>query len=248
MRFSEDLSTFFLALFVVLNIQNKTFCIINFFFSPASADCTHTGFNLEDQILKIRPKFSNYATKVEAADIEELDIDFTPAIYVFSGIGESFINLKSLRIISRSIEFVERPDLAALKQLEYLSLTGNEIEFLSDDVFSDLTNLKILDLDKNKIKKIPKNIFQNLKNIKTIRFKNNKIEYLPKDLFVNNLEIEKIYAGSNPLKTINVDFTALDNLNWLDLRNAKCSNFYAENSNDVKKAQRLINEDCRKST
>jgi Leucine-rich repeat (LRR) protein len=190
----------------------------------------------------------NYKTVKRAADIKLLYINFAPSTHIFSGIGENFSNLNKLLIIRQHIKFVERSDFVGLTQLEQLWLDGNKIEFLPEDVFWDLPNLKYLNLNSNKIKKLPENIFKNLKKLRDIRLDDNKIEHLPKDLFMNNLEIESIFAHNNPLKVIDVDFIALKNLRWLDLEYANCINFDARDSTQVQEVQRLINQNCRKTT
>jgi Leucine-rich repeat (LRR) protein len=190
----------------------------------------------------------NYKTVTRAAGIKYLVIDFSPSNYIFSGIGETFSNLKQLSIHHQLIESVERSDFDDLTQLETLLLSGNQIESLPEDVFWDLPNLKLLSFSRNKIKKLPENIFKNLKKLKEIYLYNNKIDHLPKNLFVNNLEIEVIWAHNNPLKTIDVDFTKLTNLSSLDLKNANCIDFKAENGAQFQKTLRLINQNCRKTT
>lgn len=235
---------------VLLTSKTKLFVFLKniFVFRQNSAECTHKLLNPEAQNLKTRPRFLNYTTITQAADIKDLYINFRPATYIFPGIGESFINLKELEIQYQYIKFVERSDFADLTQLEELYLDHNQIEFLPEDVFWDLPNLEELWISDNKITKLPENIFKNLKKIKRITFHQNKIEHLPKDLFVNNLEIEEIYAQDNPLKIIDVDFTALKNLRKLILRNANCINFRANNTIEVPEAQSLINQNCRKTT
>jgi Leucine-rich repeat (LRR) protein len=190
----------------------------------------------------------NSETVKTAADFMHLWINFAPSIHIFSGIGETFSNLKTLLIVQQSIKFVERSDFVDLTQLERLGLNKNQIEFLPEDVFWDLPNLKELWLRDNKIKKLPENIFKNLKKLKFIGLHDNKIDHLPKDLFANNLEIELIWAADNPLKTIDVDFTELKDLSLLNLLNANCINFVARNATQVKEAQRRINQNCRKTT
>jgi Leucine-rich repeat (LRR) protein len=189
-----------------------------------------------------------YFFTVTAADIKLLHINFAPSTYIFSGIGETFSNLKKLLITEQSIKFVERSDFAGLTQLEVLYLDGNQIEFLPEDVFWDLPNLEYLGLSNNKIKKIPENIFKNLKKLESIGLHINKIKHLPKDLFSKNLEIEKIWAENNPLKVIDVDFSTLKNLSWLFLSNANCIDFNAYFELQVPEAQLLINHNCRKTT
>jgi Leucine-rich repeat (LRR) protein len=177
-----------------------------------------------------------------------LDINFKPSTEIFSGIGETFINLKSLWIRSQTIKFVERSDFVGLTQLEDLILNGNQIEFLPEDVFWDLPNLKLLKLSGNKIKKLPKNIFKNLKKLKEINLSDNKIDYLPKNLFMETKKIERFYAYDNPLKVIDVDFTKFFYLSYLNLRNARCVNYIAYDPNFIQEAQLIINENCIKTT
>jgi Leucine-rich repeat (LRR) protein len=190
----------------------------------------------------------NFETVTTAADVTDLHIDFAPSTHIFSGIGETFINLKWLEITEQSIKFVERSDFAGLTQLDTLSLNWNLIEFLPENVFWDLPNLDYLDLQDNKIKKLPENIFKNLKKLEVIHLGDNEIDHLPKDLFANNLEIIWIDARGNPLKVIYVDFTALKSLDWLHLGNANCINYDAVSAFEVQKAQRFINQNCTKTT
>jgi Leucine rich repeat len=217
---------------------------INFIFRTHWASCSHKNLNTEAQNLKIRPTFLNFKTVTTAADIAHLWINFSPSTYIFSGIGETFINLKELWINRQSIKFVERSDFAGLTQLEVLLLFQNQIEFLPEDVFWDLPNLERLWFFGNKIKKLPENIFKNLKKLRVINFSGNRIEHLPRNLFANNLEIEFISAYNNPLKVIDVDFTKLKILKLLNLRNANCINFEDRFNNQLREAQRLINQNC----
>jgi Leucine-rich repeat (LRR) protein len=190
----------------------------------------------------------NYEEIVSAADIKNLEINFAPSTHIFSGIGENFSNLKELWITHQFIKFVERSNFVGLTQLEQLYLRGNQIEFLPENVFWDLPNLELLNLRDNKIKKLPENVFKNLRKIQQIFLSINKIEHLPKNLFVNNLEIEEIYVHDNPLKIIDVDFTALKKLRYLDLQNQNCINFNAYNEAQSQETQQLINQNCRKTT
>jgi Leucine-rich repeat (LRR) protein len=219
-----------------------------FIFRQDFTICSHKSLNTEAENLKIRPNFLNNTTVIRAADIKVLNINFAPSTHIFSGIGETFSNLYYLYVEDQSIKFVERSDFAGLMKLERLGLNGNQIEILPEDVFWNLPNLKELKLSNNKIKKLPVNIFKNLKKLETISLSDNKIEHLPRSLFTNNLEIETIIAYNNPLKVIDVDFTKLKNLSWLNLKYANCINFWADNSNQVQEAQRLINQNCTRTT
>jgi Leucine-rich repeat (LRR) protein len=217
-----------------------------FIFRPDWAECSHNHLNAESQNLKIRPKFLNFTTVISTADIKYLNINFTTSTHIFSGIGETFSTLKELWIQSQSIKFVERSDFAGLRQLENLDLQANQIEFLPEDVFWDLPNLESLSLAANKIKKLPQSIFKNLRKLKQISLFRNKINHLPENLFANNFEIKIVFAENIPLQTIDVDFTALKNLRWLDLLNANCISFFARSATQFQETQRLINQNCTK--
>jgi Leucine-rich repeat (LRR) protein len=230
--------------------QTELFVLIKniFIFRSDSANCSHKNLNPEARNLKIRPKFLNYETVITAADIYVLQIDFAPSTHIFSGISETFSNLQILLITFQSIRFVERSDFVGLTRLTDLRLGFNQFEFLPEDVFWDLKKLEVLNLVQNKIKKLPENIFKNLKKLKKIFLNGNKIEHFPENLFVNNLEIEEIWAEKNPLKTIEVDFTALKNLRELYLTDSNCINVDAHGATQVQEAQRLINQNCSKTT
>lgn len=103
-----------------------------------------------------------------AANLEDLNINFRPSLYIFAGIGESFSKLKVLAIAMQNIKYVEREDFAGLKFLERLRLDQNEITFLPEDVFAELPNLWWLDISWNKIKHFPAKIFVKLTNIEWI--------------------------------------------------------------------------------
>lgn len=194
--------------------------------------------------LKIRPNFLNHVAIQNTADVEKLYLELMFSTQVISGIGETFRSLKLFHIIGPSIKFLERETFAAMEQLELLRLGFIGFEFLPEDVFQDLPNLQVLDLAGNRIKNFPAEVFKNLRKLKKVDFRYNKIEHLPKDLFADNLELDEIRACNNPFKTIDVNFTELPKLKQLDLSNAGCINFLANDKAKVQEAQRIINRNC----
>lgn len=191
--------------------------------------------------LKIQPSLKQ---TTDAANVQALVLNFPYSTHIFSGIGENFPNLQSLSIFNQPIIFVDRENFYNMTQLVRLGLFENKIEFLPHDVFDDLMDLEQLFLFDNRIKNFPRKIFDNLRKIKVINFDGNKIENLSKDLFINNVKLERIYAQRNPLRTIDVDFTKLSNLDYLNLQNAKCVNFWARIKSEVQKVQEIVNQNC----
>jgi Leucine-rich repeat (LRR) protein len=104
----------------------------------------------------------------DAATIDLLNIDFQPASFIFSGIGESFPKLNQLEISQQKIKIVERENFLGLQNLWILSLFGNEIEFVAEDAFWDLPNLKLLNLGSNRIKQISDKVFSRLGRIEEL--------------------------------------------------------------------------------
>jgi Leucine-rich repeat (LRR) protein len=221
--------------------QNKSYFRLSRF-----TRCRHNHQGLVTRNLKIHAYFSSHETIKRKADVEDLEIFFSPSNHIFAGIGETFTSLKKLQIVLQEIKFVERVDFINLAQLEELYISYNQIEFLHEDVFQDLPNLHYLSLSQNKIQKLPEKILKNLTKLKEINFNSNRIEYLPKDLFADNLQLEKIYAWQNPLKTIDVDFTKLPRLGLLWLRDANCIDFNANNQSEVQETQQIVNHNCTK--
>lgn len=84
-----------------------------------------------------------------------------------------------------------------------------------------------------------------MKKLQYLHFNDNEIEYLPKNLFEDNLELRAIVASNNPLRTIDVDFTKLASLTYLNMEKAKCIDFYPQSKAQVVEAQQIINDNCR---
>jgi Leucine-rich repeat (LRR) protein len=172
--------------------------------------------------LKIRPNFDGHSTIKKAEDVAELLIYFGDS--VFEGLGETFINLRKLLIGPGRICLITRQDFFNMKKLESLFLSENRIKFASEDVFWDLRSLERLDIDDCKIEKLPRNLFKNLKKLKEIYLGGNKLTHLQKNLFTDNLQLDYVSLAGNKLQTINVDFTKLPKIKYIDLSYNICIN------------------------
>lgn len=194
---------------------------------------------------KILPNFSLHPKIKNSSDVELLSINFGNSSHIFRGIGEKFVNVKTLHIRGQPIKFIESSDFDNMLQLRDLDLSANQINFVPENVFWNLTNLEVLGLYNNQLIKLPKNLFKNLKKLQTINFTSNKITFLHKDLFADLPNIEFIWAYSNPLKIIDVDFTKISSLQLIDFRGASCSDFNSVSGSEIRKVQDIINSKCR---
>lgn len=189
----------------------------------------------------------NLDTIQNSADVKMLKIDFKSSTHIFPGIGETFPNLRRLRIDNQSIEIVERENFEGLEQLEVLDFSRNQIKYFINNIFWDLQNLTILAFSDNQIELLQKETFQNLKQITEINFSNNKIEHFPKDLFKNNLMLKRMFAYKNPLKTVDIDFTKLKKLRILWMEKSECIDAWAWSREVIKETQDVINENCKRA-
>lgn len=190
---------------------------------------------------KIRPNFLSY-DEDKKEDVVDLRVDFKSSGQISAGIGETFNNLRELTIKGQSS--FERSDFANMSQLRTLDLSENGIEFLPDDLFLDLPSLKILYIDYNQIKELPENIFMNMTNLVLLWFSHNEIDQLPVNLFLHNSKITQVWGKNNPFKTINVNFTVLANLSWLELEGENCIG-NESNPRNIPDMQKLIETNCR---
>lgn len=216
----------------------------NAFSLPSWTQCSHKFSGDFNRNLKIKPNFQNHQTVRNAASVQILELKMANSTIILPDIGKTFPNLVELWIVTQRIRFVEREDFVNLSQLIELLLYKNEIRFLPENVFWDLTNLEVLDLISNRISEISENIFINLKKIKTINFGRNNIQHLPENLFINNHELESINFSENRLRTINVDFLMLANLNELYLQKSNCIDLNMITILDIIEIQQVINQNC----
>lgn len=172
-------------------------------------------------------------------------IDFEPSNFIYGELGDVFCNLETLRIISQSIELVERSNFANLDYLQELSLFRNPIEFLPEDVFWDLPSLEELNLCNCRIKVLPGNVFKNLKELTSIILSDNRLTKLPGNLFENNIKLREISLENNKIVRIDVDFSKLHNLRWLNLEGNECIDDQKERN--IQDLQKIINLKCQKN-
>lgn len=174
--------------------------------------------------MKILPNFKDHETIKKAEHVERLWIDFGEATHIFAGIGETFTNLKMIRILEGRIELIGRSDFENLKELTTLDFYFNPIKFASGDIFSDLISLEFLGMGSCRLEKLPENLFRNLNKLKKLQLYSNKLSHLPRNLFDNNLQLEHLYLDGNNWQTIQVDFTKLPDIKVVGLTGNSCIN------------------------
>lgn len=185
-------------------------------------------------------------------DVQSADISFKGKVsQITHGIGMYFPNLKKLEVNSgHNFISVEKIDFESLNQLKELSLLFNHIDILATNAFDDLTNLEILNLASCDLKRLPEkvfsnlsklkelylrsnllrsiheNIFHNLEALETLDLSDNRIEALPSKLLASNLQLKFLELSHGKIKLIQVDFTALKQLEKVDLEGNVCISSY----------------------
>lgn len=140
-----------------------------------------------------------------------------------NGIGKSFTNLKTLEVESRlGTKLIKRTNLRNLENLLKLTIDENDIELLDEDVLWDLPALQIFQLIYNKLKVVHEKTFDHNLQLRVIDLHANQLEVIPRYLFRNNFSLEKIDLSGNSLKVIEADFTSLNNVWIINLKNNDC--------------------------
>lgn len=212
-------------------------------------------------------------------DVESADIDFKGKVsQIAHGIGAHFPNLKKLQINSgHKFISVEKIDFENLNQLKELTLLLNHINVLATNAFDFLTNLEILSLASCNLKRLPEMVFRNLSKLKELSLRTNllrsihenifinlgaleildlsenQIETLPSKLLASNLLLKFLELSHCKIKSIQVDFTALKQLEKVDLEGNVCINSYFNKAyveqngiGSVAELQNIVNLNCTK--
>lgn len=184
-------------------------------------------------------------SKININEIKGLSIAISPSTHILSGIGRMFPNLNHLSFRDSTIQFVERSDLANMKNLGSLILEKCLIEFFPEDFLADLPNLTSILISYSKIEKVPEKFFMNQRKLTSLSFHDHSLRVLDKDLFKNNLKLDSIYLFRNDLEEINVDFTVLPVVNYIDLRWNRCiDDYWYPSRESIQAFQEKVNRNC----
>lgn len=109
-------------------------------------------------------------------------------------------------------------ELAAFKQLKYLSVGKNRLLDLPDFI-GDLANLQVLDLSKNKFENFPIEICR-LTNLEKLIANRNPFDKIPECIaYCEKLEVIDLW--NTPVMTFPVSISTLKNLKEIDLQGVK---------------------------
>lgn len=136
-----------------------------------------------------------------------------------------FWNLRKLKaLISYGNPFTVIHDnlFRDLSELEVLWLRNCDIRVLTRKSFATLQNLEELNLSENPISIHDDEVFKNLGNLKRLELYRCEFGMLPAKLFETNLKLEKVNLYNNRLKSIQVVFSNLRNIQVVDLRGNDC--------------------------
>jgi Leucine-rich repeat (LRR) protein len=158
------------------------------------------------------------------SDVQRVVIDNATATFIpdFTLVTKQLPKFKQLWIQRSGLKYVERRQLASIPQLTQLSLYFNHIEHLPEDAFNDLVNLELLYVSYNQIKVLPPKLLWNLPKLKEFGASENQIELIPRDFFKTNRQLERVWIQDNKITRIEVDFTLLPKLNYLELKRNTC--------------------------
>lgn len=206
----------------------------------------HSEIGNMNQNFKIRP---NFPKPNQAREVRRLSIKFNPSTEIFYGLGETFPNLETLSILYDTISIIKRRDFANMEQLRDLLLGSSPINFIAEDVFWDLIHLNDLTLSYTKIEKLPKNVFRKMRKLLELYLHNNQLTHLDRDLFANNLQLARIFLKDNKIKTINIDFTKLTQIEFLGLEGNICidQEYKEATTPTLQQFQDTINRNCQGS-
>jgi len=110
------------------------------------------------------------------------------------------LSLIKLHITNAKIDFLERPMLRGMPQLETLEITG-QITRISYDAFSEISKVQRLILHHCSMKKISMDAFYGLNSLLELDLSYNKLTSLPPGLFDDQLSLREIYLQHNQLTT-----------------------------------------------
>lgn len=109
------------------------------------------------------------------------------------------------------------------ENLTNVYLTGG-IHLLPRNLFKNNLLLESVEIFFASLQKIDERIFETNLKLKRVNIRFNDLTHLPRDLFKNNLELEYINFQSNKLQIIEIDFSALKNVQSIDLSENRCIN------------------------
>lgn len=184
--------------------------------------CDHSRLEPFSGNLRILPNLTTHSRINNTDNVKHLQINFKPATFIFSGIGENFVNLKGVYITDDNLKTIKRSDFSNLEQLQILSLTDNSLQELPEDSFFDLPNIEKIKINNCQLESLPENIFSIAHNLAKLDLSGNKLKSLPKNLFKNNLQLQEVNFISNELQKIETDFTKLPMLMSVNLHLNKC--------------------------
>lgn len=101
-----------------------------------------------------------------------------------------------------NISVISNGDLAELRHLTTLFLSGNNIQIIEPEAFVGLASLKYLYLFNNKLKRIHENAFSGLRSLEQLYLHLNEIEDIPAFTFNDLTALERLYLHHNRLKSV----------------------------------------------
>lgn len=159
----------------------------------------------------------NELTNLEFLAFRETGIEHLPE-NVFWNLSK----LKALISYGNPFSVVHDNLFRDLSELEVLWLRNCDIRDLTRKSLATLRNLEELDLSENPISIIDDEVFKNLGNLKRLELYRCELKTLPAKLFETNLKLERVNLYSNRLKSIQVVFSTLRNIQEIDLSGNDC--------------------------
>lgn len=147
----------------------------------------------DNHILVIQPN-----TFAPLTSVLELDLS-SNALRTLSGdmFGVNILPLQRLHIEKNSIENVQPRALAAVANVNILSLAHNQIQQLDENLFESLRNLKVLHLNNNKIELLSQKLLESINRVGEFQIKHNKLTFLP-SAQLPFMNLEKFTVEGNP--------------------------------------------------
>ncbi|ATP56043.1 hypothetical protein CPT03_06010 [Pedobacter ginsengisoli] len=130
------------------------------------------------------------------------------------------INLPKLQILDLSYNNLQRipEEIANIKNLKALLVSGNQLKDISKLRWANLTTLESLDLSQNQITQFPEGV-QYLHRLKHLFFSRNKITSFPA-LDMGKYQLKKLSVDNNPLQNLPANIDRYQDLQ--ELSASKC--------------------------
>lgn len=227
---------------------NCNFTNYNFIWGEVEYTCEAVEVVIEQPKVVIASIAGEHFSGRSAEDVRQLRVNKQILLFVPTGLGQAFINLKALILEGTSLTAIERSNFVDLHNLTALLLPYNELVEIPVDAFADLAEVEFLSLSLNEIKSLSENVFAGMMSLKRLHLHENRIERIGGGIFANNNKLEVIWLQGNRLKFIGAEIlTPVKNVKEVFLGSNVCIHDWYPGPATLEKLIEEISERCQAS-